>query len=322
MQSTLKRYQFQAMGSYCEVQIFDDSRINAKKRARQIAGEVVRLERKYSQVDRQSFLSQMNFSAGSKLGIKLDNETVSLFDHARACYEQSDGLLDITAGILRRVWDFNRNKIPRQADIDELLPRIGFEKLEFKKNRLRLPINMEIDFGAIVRAYAADSAARIAQKQGVQHGLVNLGGDFAVIGAKPGGEPWPVGIVNPEAPTTLLAKIPLSQGGLSSTGDYSRFLDHDGTRYSLVLNPKTGWPASGLRAVSVAASSCPVARSLSAIAMLKDSESGIAWLKETGLPHAYMTADGQLGGEGTEAPASLADSTPEEDSESTESLSV
>lgn len=298
MEQSLKRFSFKAMGSSCEIQIYDESRINAKRITQRLAEEIARLEKKYSRFRSDSFVTQINQSAGTNLGIKIDAETKSLFDHALTCFEQSNGLFDITAGVLNTIWDFNQASVPTQAEIDQLLPLVGFNKLSWKKSRLHLPAKMQIDFGGIVKEYAADSAAKLARDLGVSHGLINLGGDFAVIGPQPDKQPWTIGVANPKQDKTLMAKIDLLDGGLASSGDYERFFLHEGKRYSHILNPKTGWPCSGLRAVSVAGNLCTVAGSVATIAMLREESEGISWLLDSTLPHVYMNSDEEIGGVG------------------------
>ena len=296
MNLSLKRFSFQAMGSYCEIQIYNESRVNAKRIIRQLAAEVRRLEQKYSRYQSNSLVTEINYSAGNKLGIKIDTETKALFDHALSCFEQSKGMFDITAGVLNRIWDFQSARVPAQVEIDQLLPMIGFHKLSWRKSRLMMPASMEIDFGGIVKEYAADAAAKLARRLGVEHGLVNLGGDFAVIGSQPENRPWTVWGANPKDPDNLMAKIDLVDGGLASSGDYERSFVHENKRYSHILNPKTGWPCTGLRAVSVAANLCTVAGSIATIAMLMDEESGLIWLRNCGLPVVTMASDGSIEG--------------------------
>ena len=301
MNPTLKRFAFKAMGSHCEIQFYSESRITAKQLVRDIVGEVNRLEKKYSLFSKDSFLTLINVSAGDSLGVRVDNETRKLFDHALTCYELSEGLFDITAGVLQRIWDFKAGRIPTQTEIDATRAYVGFHKLKWRNSRLLLPAGMRIDFGGIVKEYAADAAANLGRKLGVQHGLINLGGDFAVIGPQPDNQPWTVGIVNPKAPKSLMAKIDLLDGGLASSGDYERCFVHEGKRYSHILNPKTGWPSSGLRAVSVAANLCTVAGSLATMAMLREESAGIAQLQESGLSHVYMTNAEAIDGVGLKA---------------------
>ena len=114
MDPTLKRFSFEAMGSYCEIQIYDDSRVNAKRIVRQITAEVIRMDRKYSRYRNDNVVADINHSAGQRLGIRVDSETIALFRHALSCYEQSDGLFDVTAGVLNRIWDFKSTRVPSQ----------------------------------------------------------------------------------------------------------------------------------------------------------------------------------------------------------------
>ncbi len=286
------------MGSHCDIQIYNNSRVDGRKQVKILMNEVNRLEKKYSRFSEDSFVAKINASAGNDLGLEIDYETLTLFDHARSCHEQSDGLFDITSAALSKLWDFNQGKVPSLEEIEKTLPLVGFDKLELHDSRLKMPANMEIDFGGIVKEYAADSAASLGRKLNIEHGLINLGGDFAVIGAQPDEQPWPVGVSDPKDGRKLMARIILMDGGLASSGDYERFFEHEGKRYSHIINPLDGWPSSGLRAVSVAGNLCTVAGSMATVAMLKSESEGIEWLRESGLPHVYMTHDEQIGGVG------------------------
>jgi len=292
---TLKRFPFKAMGSFCEIQIFDESRINAKNIVSRMTEEVARLEKKYSRFRNDSLLSQINSSAGNKLGCAIDTETESLFRHAINCYEQSDGLFDISTGALNAIWDFKQSAVPTASQIETARAHVGLHEIRCENLHMHLPRGMQIDLGGIVKEYAADSTARLATSLGVEHGLVNLGGDFSVIGAQPGPKPWRVGITSPESDNSVMAKIDLFGGGLASSGDYERFFEHEGVRYSHILNPKTGWPSAGLRAVSVAANLCTVAGSVATIAMLKSEPEAIVWLKDSGLAYVYMDSKAVIG---------------------------
>lgn len=298
MNPTLKRFSFKAMGSFCEIQLFDESRIRAKNVVTQLTDEVARLEKKYSRFREDSLLSKINSSAGNKLGFAIDIETQSLFDHAQNCFEQSNGLFDISSAALNQIWDFKKALVPSQAQIDAARAHVGLKKISCKDSHIHLPRNMQIDFGGIVKEYTADSVARLARSLGVEHGLVNLGGDFSVIGAQPENKSWAVGISSPDSTERIMAKIDLTKGGLASSGDYERFFMHEGRRYSHILNPKTGWPCNGLRAVSIAANLCSVAGSVATIAMLKDEEEAKIWLEDSGLGHVYMDSQGVVAGAG------------------------
>ncbi|MGH8528755.1 MAG: FAD:protein FMN transferase, partial [Nevskiales bacterium] len=175
------------------------------------------------------------------------------------------------------------------------LPIIGWEKVQWQRPRIALPIvGMELDFGGYVKEYAADSAARVCREQGVRHGFVELGGDISVIGPHPDGAAWQVGIQHPRRPQEPIATIKLSEGGIASSGDYERYFELNGKRYCHILNPLTGWPAEGLQAVSVAAAQCLVAGTASTVAMLKGSDEGPRWLESLGLPFLLVESHGAV----------------------------
>lgn len=302
MTPRLKRFTFKAMGSFCEIQLIHESRITARKVTKALIADVHRLEAKFSRYSEKSYLTAINNSAGNSDGIEIDDETRSLLEHAAACYKHSDELFDITSGVLRKIWNFREGRVPSQDEIDSLLPNIGFDKLTWQDRHLVIPTGMEIDFGGIVKEYAADAAARLGRNLGIQHGLVNLGGDFAVIGHKPEDKPWPIGIADPNDPKSMIARIDVLDGGLASSGDYERCFVYEGKRYSHILNPKTGWPTQGLRAVSVAGNLCTVAGSIATIAMLKPEEEGIKWLQESTLPFVYMDSTQEIKGPALQEP--------------------
>lgn len=296
------RYAFKAMGSPCELQLFADDPTKAKQAAEAVISDVQRLEALYSRYRSDSFLSVINRVAATGGSIKVDDETAGLLNYAATCHEQSDGLFDITSGILRRVWRFDLGELPEQAQVRELLDKVGWHKLRWRPPVLKFPApGMEIDFGGVAKEYAADRAATLCWEAGIRHGVINLGGDIKVVGPRADGSPWRVGIRHPRSKDTVMQTILLRDGALASSGDYERCTIVDGVRYGHVLNPKTGWPVRRLTAVSVVADFCVVAGSASTIAMLKEDD-GPAWLESLGLPYLWVDVLGESGG--TLAPAS------------------
>ena len=290
------RREFKAMGTTCDIQLFARNKAKAGKAADAAIADVQRLEALYSRYKSDSFLSEINRVATVGGSIRVDEETASLLDYAVACYEQSDGLFDITSGILRRAWKFDQGKLPEQSLIDELLDKVGWHKVTWKRPVLAFSVpGMEIDFGGVVKEYAVDRAATLCYAQGIKHGVVNLGGDIKVIGPRGDGSPWRVGIRHPRDKTAILDTLLLYEGALASSGDYERCITVNGVRYGHVLNPKTGWPVRYLAAVSVVGDFCVVAGSASTIAMLKE-EQGTEWLNDLGLPSLWVDVKGEIGG--------------------------
>jgi thiamine biosynthesis lipoprotein len=292
-----QRLRFKAMGSPCELHLHAESRARFEAVAAAARAEIERLEQKYSRYREDSLASRINACAGDPGGIRLDAETASLLDFAALAWEQSGGLFDISSGVLRRAWDFRSGRVPEANEIEALRPLVGWEKVRWESPRLVLPrAGMELDFGGFVKEYAADRVAALCREQGVHHGLVDLGGDLAVVGPHPDGSPWRVGIRDPRAPERAIASLALAAGGVATSGDYERCMVVEGRRYAHILDPKTGWPVEGLASVTVAASHCLLAGTASTVAMLKGRRAGPGWLDRLGLPSLRIDADGALSG--------------------------
>ena len=292
----LFHYDFNAMGTPCAIQLFAKTATRAKHVADLAIADVRRLEMRYSRYRGDSFLSKINRVAATGGSISVDAETAGLLNYAVACYQQSDGLFDISSGILRRAWRFDLNALPDDEQINALLAKVGWHKLHWRAPVLEFPLpGMEIDFGGIVKEYAVDRAAALCRSAGIQHGIVNLGGDIKIIGPRADGSPWRIGIRHPRRKEAILETLSLHEGALASSGDYERCIIVDGVRYGHVLNPHTGRPVRHLAAVSVVGEFCVVAGSAATIAMLKEDK-GANWLKDLDLPYYWVDVQGKTGG--------------------------
>ena len=285
------RFVFMAMGSECALHLHDADAATASA----AEAEVVRIEHRYSRYRADSLLARINHVAAVGGTLDVDNETASLLDYAFACHRKSGGLFDITTGILRRAWDFSSGRRPAPGEVDRWLPFVGLDKIRWERPHLSFPVaGVELDFGGIGKEYAADRAAAICAEAGVKHGLIDLGGDISAIGPRPDGTPWPIYICDPRSPAQSLAIIPLSSGGLATSGDYARYIVINGQRFGHILSPHTGGPVHGLTGVSVVADSCLVAGSIATIAMLKGA-AGADWLTSLGVGCLWIDADGGKG---------------------------
>jgi FAD:protein FMN transferase len=273
---------FQALGCPCEVlaQAGPDAAAILGKAA---AREAWRIERKFSRYRNDSVTAKLHRARGARMLV--DQETAALVDFASHCNALSNGLFDITSGVLRRVWTFDgSDRVPERAAVERVLPLVGFSKLRWQYPVLQLPEGMELDFGGIGKEYAVDRAFALLQSLTKAPFLVNFGGDLRAS-SPPSHGPWQVGVERPGLEGAAMMLLDLSTGALATSGDSHRFLVKDGVRYGHVLDPRTGYPVRGApRSVTVAAASCTEAGMWATLAMLNGGQAA-AFLQAQGRTH-------------------------------------
>ena len=259
------------MASPCEVLVATPDRELALQLGSLAAQEAWRVEGKYSRYRDDSIVAWIHRTRGQR--IEVDAETASLLDFAAQCFELSDGLFDVTSGVLRQAWKFDgSDRIPEPKAVARLLPLVGFDRLSWHSPHLLLPAGMELDFGGIGKEYAVDRAYEILATRCPVPFLVNFGGDLRANRPPPNGK-WQVGVERPDADRVAAMILELEHGALTTSGDSRRFLMRDSKRYGHVLDPRTGWPVPDApRSVTVAASSCTEAGLLSTLALLHGAD--------------------------------------------------
>jgi FAD:protein FMN transferase len=296
------RFAFNAMGCPCELQLETSDSENARAAAALAQAEVERLDRKYSHFRDDSLVAQIGASADAGTAIDVDDETADLLDFSTTLHAQSGGRFDITAGALTKLWDLQSGRVPTDQEIRSTLSRCGWHRVVWQRPLLKLGVpGMRLDLGGVVKEYASDRAAQCCRDAGITHGVVDLGGDLAVIGAHQDGSAWLAGIKAPRDTRDAIAKIEVHRGGLATSGDYERSMIVDGRRYSHIIDPVSGYPVQSFTSVSVLAETCLVAGAASTLGMLLGPEEGFAWLQQLGLPFLCVHADGLICG--TLAPA-------------------
>ena len=283
LESGLIAVRFTAMACPCEVLLADTNLETAVRLGRLAADEVWRIERKYSRYRADSLLAEILRQRGTRIAV--DSETGLLLDFAKMCYDMSNGLFDITSGVLRHAWVFDRSeRIPDPLRIAALLPLIGFDKVEWQRPFLRLPVDMELDFGGIGKEYAVDRAYVQMSAACDEPFLVNFGGDLRAS-RPPSRGAWHIGIERPQAENAAALILDLERGALATSGDTRRYLVSQGNRYGHILNPLTGWPvAQAPSSVTVAAPTCTEAGLLSTLAMLQGAGAQ-AFLEQQGVKY-------------------------------------
>jgi thiamine biosynthesis lipoprotein len=260
------------MGSPCEVLVDSDDKLLANQLVQLAADEAWRIERKFSRYRDDNIVHAINSNAGGR--IRVDKETARLLNFAQKCFDLSEGLFDITSGILRHAWCFDgSDRIPTEVEVKALLKRVGWTKVRWKRPYIELPQGMEIDLGGIGKEYAVDRILSLLTEEHTANVLVNLGGDLRASGPRNGLQSWIVGVECPRgdyAPTRLLD---IYEGAIATSGDARRYLLKDGKRYGHILDPRTGWPIENApRSVTVASATCTEAGIYATLGLLHGAE--------------------------------------------------
>ncbi len=273
---------FRAMGGPCEV-LVDTDDCNEAEAVFEIArSEALRIERKFSRYQGDNVIYAINHSAGKP--VEVDDETASLIDYAAFCHEMSDGMFDITSGVLRRIWTFDGGtRVPSRHEIRQCLRNVGWSRATWRDHTLMLQRGMEIDLGGIGKEYAVDRAAGLIAQSARSPFLLNFGGDLYASGPQRWGRLWKVGVDDPDRTGAVLYALDIAQGGVATSGDAHRFIRWHGKRLGHILNPKSGWPVEDApRSITVAARTCTEAGTLSTLAYLQ-GPGARAYLEQNGV---------------------------------------
>ncbi len=272
------------MASPCEVLLDHTDKERAIAIGDAVATEAWRIEDKYSRYKSDSVCGQLNANAGQQCAI--DQETFQLLQFAQQCYDISEGLFDITSGILRKAWHFDGSEnIPTQTSIDSLMPLIGWQRVTFNSEQYKMLAGMEIDFGGIGKEYAVDKALMLARELTDAPMLINFGGDIAVSGPRAENTPWIIGIEHPSFDEAHVVYVKITHGAIATSGDAKRFLQVGNKRYGHVLNVKTGWPVENPpSSITIAAPKCVQAGILATLALLQ-GENAESYLAMADIQH-------------------------------------
>ncbi|SMD10750.1 FAD:protein FMN transferase [Sporomusa malonica] len=249
--------------------------------------------------DENTQVSKINQAAG-KEKVQVDADVIAMLKLARSRSEQLDGALDVTVGVLTELWSVGHKGefVPSQAEVKALLPLVNYRLIEIddKANTVFLPqAGMRIDLGAVAKGYANRKAIDVLKAKGIKSALVNAGGDVRVIGTRPEGQPWRIGVQDPRNLENIAAKLSLSEWDvLETSGDYQRFFEKDNVRYSHIIDPRTGFQPREVASVTIVAKSGNYVDILSTAIFVLGVERGQELLKQyPGTEAIIITADGK-----------------------------
>lgn len=285
-----------AMGTYVQLRAAGPSAPAALDAA---IAEIGRLDDLLSYNSEQSDVFRLNGSAG-RGPVSVSADTAELLELALHYAEVSGGLFDPTVGPVVDVWGFRPEMVPAvpdRPDLERALALVGYRDLRVDREAQTAELlrpGMSVDLGAIAKGYVVDRVVEVLRAQGVASAIIDVGGNICGVGPRPDGQAWMVGIRHPRMDGELLGSLPLTDSSIATSGDYQRNFEANGRLYHHLIEPLTGYPGTGVAAISVIARSAVEGDAISTAAFLSGPERALEFVRTLGLEGVLYTADGRL----------------------------
>lgn len=262
------------MGTRITVEVWADDPAQAERANEAVLAAMRQVDATMSTYKPDSEVSQVNARAADG-PMQISKPLFDLLVTAKEYSRLTNGAFDITYASVGYLYDFRRRVRPNEAQIRAALPAVNYQHVlldpvhqtvQFRQKGVR------IDLGGIAKGYAVDCGIEALRAEGITHGYVSAGGDSRIIGDR-FGKPWVVGIRNPlKGEGEVIARVPLVDAAMSTSGDYERYFDEGGVRYHHIIDPRTGHSASKVRSATVIAATATRTDGLSKTAFVLGPE--------------------------------------------------
>ncbi|MGQ2983862.1 FAD:protein FMN transferase [Flavobacterium sp.] len=287
------------MGSRFDITMVAKDAAAAEAEIDTAIAEISRIEHLISDWMPGTQISEVNRNAGIK-PVKVDKEVFDLTERALQFSRITDGAFDISFAAMDRIWKFDGSmtEMPSPEAVKRSVEKVGYKNVILNREDQTIFLKkegMKIGFGALGEGYAADKVKQMMIDKGVQAGIVNGSGDMNTWGKQPNGEAWTVGITNPINKNKVFAVVPLHESAVTTSGSYEKFVVFNGKRYAHIINPVTGYPASGLCSVTVFGASAEMCNGFSTSIMVLGKDVGLNLINQIpGLSCIVVTDEGEV----------------------------
>jgi thiamine biosynthesis lipoprotein len=272
--------QVKLMGNQFEITVVGEDGLWAEECMEEAISEIRRIEALLTTSNEESQTAIINAQAGIA-PVKVDREVFDLVRRSLKISALTQGAFDITYGSIdKRFWNFDvsMKALPDRETAMQSVRLINWRNviLDEKESTIFLKEKgMRIGFGGIGKGYAADKAKELLQKKGVRHGVVNASGDLITWGSQPNGKPWTVGIASPSHQRLPFSYLDVSNMAVATSGNYEKYAVINGKKYSHTIDPKTGFPVSGIKSVTIICTSAELADALATPVMVMGCQVGL-----------------------------------------------
>jgi len=267
------------MGSSFTITLVDKDSISCEENIQLAINEITRIEKLISSWDSTSQTFCINKNAGIK-PVKVDSELFNLIERCIHISKLTDGAFDITYASMDNIWKFDGSmtEMPSLEDIKKSVSKVGFGNIILDKKEQTVFLKLEgmkIGFGAVGKGYAADKVKELLLKKGVKSGIINASGDMNTWGKQLNGDDWTVGIINPLNKNKVFATLPIKDKAVVTSGNYEKYVTFSGKRYSHIIDPRTGYPATEIVSVSIFTKSAELADALATATFVMGKNVGL-----------------------------------------------
>lgn len=268
------------MGSRFEITVVASNDTIAWEAINNGIAEIERIERLISSWDKKSSTSSVNRNAGIK-PIKVDKELYDLIYRCKKVSQLTQGAFDISFASMDRIWQFDGSmkQLPTESAIKKAKQHINWQNIELDKEMQTVFLKekgMKIGFGAIGKGYAANRAKAIIENtKGVEGGLVNASGDLISWGKSSLADGWTIKIADPKDKNKVLGWLQIEEMAVVTSGNYERYIELDGKRYAHIIDPRSGYPTTGIKSVTIVCADAEVADALATSVFVLGTTEGL-----------------------------------------------
>lgn len=288
------------MGSVFQITIVDKDKFSAQENIQKAIDEMERIENLISEWRPKTQISQVNQNAGIK-PVKVDKEVLEITQKAIYFSEITRGAFDISIVAMDKIWKFDGTMelLPSRKAIKKSVENVNYKNIILDSIHSTIFLSkkgMKIGFGSIGKGYAADKGRELLQLLGIKGGIINAAGDIATWGTQLDGTPWKIGVNNPfETGETIEILEFSTDKAVTTSGNYEKYVELNGKRYSHIINPKTGFPSSELTSVTVIGTNAEMCNGFSTSIMVLGFKKGIKLMqKNPGYQYIILANDGKV----------------------------
>jgi len=272
------------MGSRFDITVVAENEQSGNEYIATAVGEITRIEQLISSWDDASQTSAINRNAGIK-PVVVKDELFQLIKRAIKISKLTAGAFDISYASMDKVWFFDGSmqEMPSADQIKASVAKVGYTNILLKEEDHSVFLTkkgMKIGFGAIGKGYAADRAKALLIDKGVKSGIINASGDLSAWGKQPNGKAWMVAIVNPLNKSHVFSWMPIVNSAVVTSGNYEKYVKFNDVLYTHIIDPRTGYPATGILSVSVFTSSAELADALATSIFVMGIETGLDFINQ------------------------------------------